>query len=111
MRLAGLKRTAPIVLMTMLACVSKDNCLNDLPEDQGRNAQWAVRLTRPGLQNLHRVNKKLYRGTQPTNEGFLELKKLGIRTVISLRSFKSDRDEIGDHYFQYEHIYMKASKK
>jgi protein tyrosine/serine phosphatase len=35
------------------------------------------------------------------------LKKLGIKTIINLRSFHSDRDEIGVTGLAYEHIYMK----
>jgi len=37
-----------------------------------------------------------------------ELKKLGIKTVVNLRSFSSDRPEMGDTGFNYEHIYVKA---
>jgi protein tyrosine phosphatase (PTP) superfamily phosphohydrolase (DUF442 family) len=36
------------------------------------------------------------------------LKMMGIETVVNLRSFHSDRDEIGDTGLGYEHIYMKA---
>ena len=70
--------------------------------------EWARPLERPGLPNLHRVTKDLYRGAQPTAEGMRELKKMGIKTIINLRSFHSDRDEIGDTGLAYEHIYMKA---
>ena len=37
------------------------------------------------LPNFHKVNENLYRGGQPKNDGFAELKKLGIATVIDLR--------------------------
>ena len=37
------------------------------------------------LPNFHQVNEKLYRGGQPKEGGFAELKKLGITTVIDLR--------------------------
>lgn len=37
-----------------------------------------------------------------------ELKKMGIATVVNLRSFHSDRDEIGSTGLGYEHIYVKA---
>jgi protein tyrosine/serine phosphatase len=50
----------------------------------------------------------LYRSAQPDAEGFRNLKKMGIRTVISLRSFHSDRKKIGDTGLAYEHIYMKV---
>lgn len=36
------------------------------------------------------------------------LKRKGVETIINLRSFHSDRDEIGETGLGYEHIYMKA---
>lgn len=72
------------------------------------NRQWAVRLEVPGVDNLHKVSERLYRGAQPTKEGMRQLKKLGIKTVVNLRSFHSDREEIGDTGLSYEHIYMKT---
>lgn len=43
-----------------------------------------------GLPNFARISDALYRGAQPTREGFEELKKLGVRTVINLRAGHSD---------------------
>jgi protein tyrosine phosphatase (PTP) superfamily phosphohydrolase (DUF442 family) len=59
-----------------------------------RPARWAVRLERPGLANFHRVTTNLYRGAQPTTRGMAELKAMGIKTVVNLRSFHSDDDEL-----------------
>jgi len=42
-----------------------------------------------GLQNFYRVNENLYRGAQPTAQGFASLAHLGIRTVLDLREFDS----------------------
>jgi protein tyrosine/serine phosphatase len=61
-----------------------------------------------GVPNLHKVDDVLYRSAQPTASGMKELKKVGIKTVVNLRSFHSDRDEIGDTELGYEHLYMKA---
>jgi protein tyrosine phosphatase (PTP) superfamily phosphohydrolase (DUF442 family) len=44
-----------------------------------------------GLKNFAKVSDVLYRGEQPTAEGFAALKKMGVKTVISLRAFHSDR--------------------
>jgi len=44
------------------------------------------------LPNFHKVNCSLFRGGQPKKDGFAELKELGIRTVIYLRS-KEDKAE------------------
>jgi len=70
--------------------------------------EWAHRLDVPGVRNLHKVSEELYRGAQPSGEGMRQLKKFGIKTIINLRSFHSDRDEIGDTGLSYEHIYMKT---
>lgn len=70
--------------------------------------KWAEPLKREGLGNLHKVSDDLYRGEQPSAEGIKELKKMGVKTIVNLRSFHSDKDEIGDTDIGYEHIYMKA---
>jgi len=61
-----------------------------------------------GVPNLHHVSKNLYRSAQPTSQGMQNLQQNGIATVVNLRSFHSDRDEIGATGLGYEHIYMKA---
>ena len=38
-----------------------------------------------GVGNFQKVNDHIYRGAQPTSDGFANLKKLGIETVIDLR--------------------------
>jgi tyrosine-protein phosphatase SIW14 len=38
-----------------------------------------------GVGNFHQVSGTLYRGAQPTDEGFQNLAKLGVKTVIDLR--------------------------
>jgi protein tyrosine/serine phosphatase len=73
-----------------------------------RPASWATPLQRKGLPNLHQVTPTLYRGAQPTAVGMRELKAMGIKTVVNLRSFNSDRDKLRDTGLAYEHIYMKA---
>ena len=40
-----------------------------------------------GLENFHRVNDQLYRGAQPSEQGFISLAKLGVKTVLDLREF------------------------
>lgn len=73
-----------------------------------RPAQWAQPMTVAGVPNLYQVSDTLYRSAQPTAEGMKNLQRMGIRTVVNLRSFHSDRDEIGKTGLAGEHIYMKA---
>jgi protein tyrosine/serine phosphatase len=73
-----------------------------------RPASWAQSMKLDGVPNLHKVSENLYRSAQPTAQGMKNLKQVGIETVVNLRSFHSDRDEIGETGLGYEHIYMKA---
>jgi protein tyrosine phosphatase (PTP) superfamily phosphohydrolase (DUF442 family) len=56
-----------------------------------RSARWAQKVEVAGIKNCYQVTTNLYRGAQPTAEGMKQLKALGIRTVINLRSFHSDK--------------------
>jgi len=38
-----------------------------------------------GIKNFYQVDQHVYRGAQPSNEGFQYLAKLGVKTVIDLR--------------------------
>jgi protein tyrosine phosphatase (PTP) superfamily phosphohydrolase (DUF442 family) len=39
----------------------------------------------PGIKNFDRVDTHVYRGGQPTNEGFRYLAGIGVKTIIDLR--------------------------
>ena len=73
-----------------------------------RPGSWAQPVELTGVPNLYKVGDRLYRSAQPTAQGMHNLKGKGIKTIINLRSFHSDRDEVGDTELGYEHIYMKA---
>jgi tyrosine-protein phosphatase SIW14 len=107
------KRVAFIAIMLSLIVVcAAAFILGTLSRDSTsitpRPSQWALPLQREGLPNLHQVTPTLYRGGQPTAAGMRQLKAMGVKTVINLRSFNSDKDELGDTGLAYEHIYMKA---
>lgn len=61
---------------------------------QVRPAEWASPLVVSGVPNLHRIDAHVYRSAQPTAAGMRELEKLGIRTVLCLRDFHDDVDEV-----------------
>jgi protein tyrosine phosphatase (PTP) superfamily phosphohydrolase (DUF442 family) len=45
----------------------------------------------PGVGNFEKVNDFVYRGAQPTDEGFQSLARLGVHTVIDLQESGSAR--------------------
>jgi len=70
----------------------------------GPASRWAEPMTCEGVGNFHRVSPTLYRGAQPSEEGFRNLLRMGIRMVISLRRFHGDSDEIGDLPLKYKRL-------
>ena len=75
-----------------------------------RPAGWAQPIKKDGTPNLHKVTDTLYRGAQPTREGFLELKKMGIKTIVNLREYHSDKENIEGMGFNYFHIPTSTTK-
>jgi protein tyrosine phosphatase (PTP) superfamily phosphohydrolase (DUF442 family) len=90
---------AGVFLLTWVGCASTPTA--------NRPDTWAQPVELEGVPNLYRVSGELYRGDQPSAQGMQNLKELGLKTIINLRSFHSDRDEMGDTGLAYEHIYMK----
>jgi len=97
-----------LLCLPLLACSPRPQVLPQAAAQEPTSAHaWAEALERPGLPNLHRVTPGLYRGAQPTDEGFRELEKLGVKSVLSLRGLHSD--EIPDELpLAYERISFKA---
>ena len=87
-------RLTKIVYLTLIAMVVLVGCTSESsPTGCGRPDTWAKPVSAsPGLPNLHRVNAKLYRSAQPTEEGFEFLSRQSrlwnddppIKTVLSL---------------------------
>src|SRR5215469_11503356 len=78
-------------LACLIVLLGADACLADQANEiKTRPANWATKLDRKGLSNFYEVSTNLYRGAQPSAQGMKELKGMGIRTVVDLRSFHSD---------------------
>ena len=60
-------------------------------ETRQTQAGQAQELALPGVPNFGRVTPNLYRGAQPSDTGFQELKKLGVEIVVN---FRNERGEI-----------------
>ena len=69
-----------------------------------RPESWAVKIDKAGLKNLHCISTNFYRGAQPSKEGMKSLETMGIKTVVNLRGFHSDRRKIGKLQLGQEHF-------
>jgi tyrosine-protein phosphatase SIW14 len=66
--------------------------------------------TTPGsVPNFHPVAPGVFRGGQPTEQGFRELRALGVKTVINLRSHHSDLPAAEEAGLEVVDIPMKAN--
>ena len=96
------------LILFILFCPQAAWCKDPAPSKEPRPATWAVPLELEGVPNLHKVSDILYRSAQPTAPGMKNLEKMGIKTVLNLRSFHSDQDEMEGTSMHYEHLTMKA---
>lgn len=98
-------RAVPSLLVALLLAA----CANRVPT---ATASWpgpgAEPLQVDGVPNLFRLSDNLYRSAQPTAHGMQQLQALGIKTVVNLRTFHSDRDELAATGLGYEHIHTQA---
>jgi len=102
------KRIVLIALSWMLLLPVIAGCDGKTGTTQSSQVTTATKIERSGCGNLYQVSETLYRGQQPTKEGFKELEKLGIKTVVNLRNLHSDRDKLKGTSLGYEHIDMEA---
>jgi protein tyrosine phosphatase (PTP) superfamily phosphohydrolase (DUF442 family) len=72
-------------------CLGAPEKTEQVPKSE-RPATWAAPLEKAGLPNLFQVSSNLFRGAQPTHAGVLQLKAMGVKTVLSLRALHDDDD-------------------
>lgn len=73
-----------------------------------RPVNWAQRVSMWDVPNMYKVSEFLYRSAQPTHQGFYNLQKFGIKTIINLRWLHSDKKLLKDTALFYETCRAKA---
>ena len=69
-------------------------------------AERAQPVHLPGVKNMYQVSAQLYRGSQPTREGYQALANMGIKTVVSLRRANPNPKLTQDLPLTVKHIPM-----
>ncbi|RFT15687.1 MAG: Protein tyrosine/serine phosphatase [Candidatus Saccharicenans subterraneus] len=100
----------PLALAITLLLIFLASGTTDCRQEVPRPENWAPPVQVEGAPNLHKVSDLLYRCAQPTAAGFKELEKLGIRTVVNLRSEHSDQKMIAGTNLKYYEIPSKATQ-
>ena len=86
------------IALLLVAALAVPACADDDPKPKitatTTQKPFAQRLPGvAGLENFARVNPNLYRGAQPTEEGYKQLKSMGVKTCISFRSHHNTKKE------------------
>jgi len=63
-------------------------------EQPEHKVTFGTRAKIEGVQNFGKVTDTLYRGAQPTKDGFASLSKLGINIVVDLRGSTGEREVV-----------------
>ncbi len=83
-------------LLGFLLFLSPPFFAQDLPPSSAPTiirSAYGEKLHLPGIHNSGKVTEALYRGAQPKENGLVELKELGITTVVDLRGEGRDKIE------------------
>ena len=62
------------------------------------------------VKRFFKVSENLFRSSQPSKKGFIELEKKGIQTVINLRRLKDDKRKARHTNLILEHIRLKTKE-
>jgi len=97
-------RLLPVGLLLVLSSAVRGGPAQEMPASEQHSI--AVKLKAKGIPNFGQVSSTLYRGAQPTSEGFETLKGTGIDIVVDLRggNSKSEKAAITKLGMQYVSI-------
>jgi len=95
---------ASIIALLVLGCsFSEKNVV--LKKEHYAKSVAAVKL-----ENLHKVDEKVYRSAQPSTEEFKKLYAYGIRYNLNLRQLHNDDKALSDTPIETHHIRVNTSK-
>jgi len=103
MRFSGYSRSLAVSAVFASLCATAQGPLLSNPSAADRSP--AHRLTLKGVANAAEVTPRLYRGAQPTAQGFETLANMGVNIVVDLRgSRESERERVNKLGMQYVSI-------
>jgi tyrosine-protein phosphatase SIW14 len=91
------------VLLVLASCAD-----GPPPTSTTTDRPLARRLEDPNLPNFAQVNDRLYRGGQPTAEGYRKLGERGVKTVVNLRSHHAYRRDVEAAGLKYVELPLRA---
>ncbi len=88
------RRVGPLViLLAITSCVAQAPTRLSVPPPAS-DPDLASPVDLAGVGNFAQITDGLWRGRQPSAEGFATLKSMGVKTIVNLRTFHSDRERL-----------------
>ena len=87
------RRLLPLSVVLLLMAPTGGWATHPSPAPLPQQFTLAETIHVPGISHAAKLNESLYRGTQPTEEGVKQLKKLGIDTIVDLRGERYSTSE------------------
>jgi tyrosine-protein phosphatase SIW14 len=78
-------------------------------EPRVRPETWGKPIIGTNLENIFLVDKDIYRSEQPKHKDIPNLQLLGIKEVLNLREFHSDKDDLMDTDLMLHRVKMHTS--
>lgn len=91
-----------VVSLAALSCAALLLTTNVASAQENRPADWATPVAE--AQNLYRIHQDFYRSAQLDSKDVALLQSLGIKTVVSLRSFHSDDKLLKDSSIRLQRV-------
>ena len=100
---------SPLLLVPITLLFLLSPALN-AAEQAPRPDTWAQPVQAKHLKNFYKLDDKVYRAAQPGDEGFQELRSLGIRNALNFRNYHSDANEAKGTGIRLFRIKMEAGE-
>ena len=101
-------RSIQVSVFSLLLCLLFVNC-GTSPAAAQRKATWAQPVESKYVENFYKVDNGIYRSGQPSSEAFKEMEQMGMKEVLNLRNYHSDKDEAEGTNLKLNRVAMSAS--
>ena len=98
-----------LIILICLFC--SDFYLNNFviaQNTEDRISWWVKKVDSTGLENLYQLNDSIFRSEQPDSIEFANLKRIGIKSILNIRTQQEDMDISGKQDFNYYFVQMRA---
>ena len=100
-------KSIQVTLWGLLLCLLFVDC-STTPAAAQRKDMWGQPVESKYIKNFYKVGNGVYRSGQPSAEAFKEMEQMGIKEVLNLRNYHSNKDEAKGTNLKLNRVAMNA---